>query len=126
MQPLNGRFGREWPMAGQHFIQDDAQGIEIAAAVDRFARNLLGAGVSGGADKALRGHRMRGQISIVAVLDLDDLGDAEVEHLDKFFPRFPTAEEHDVLGLQVPMHNTFFMCFGEYVAELDGDPNDLI
>ena len=46
-------------------------------------------------------------------------GQAEIEHLD-----VPIAPDHDVLGLDVPMHDPVRVCGGERAGDLAADVDD--
>ena len=81
---------------GDQVVEEDAAGVEVAARVDRLAGGLLGRHVRGRARPAADdGERRAGRALLTGPrvdalvgrsLALEDLGDAEVEHLDEVGP----------------------------------------
>ena len=71
---------RERQPSGEHLPEDDAQAVEIAAAVDLFtAHALLGAGVGGRADEP--GELLRDERLLLPVR-AEGTRQAEVNHLE--------------------------------------------
>ena len=110
-QRLDGGVAFERALAGEDLVEDDAEGEDVGAGVERFAAYLFGrhvadgaedqAGLGGGAfEGAFR--RVRGQFR-----------DAEVEDLGA-----AVAREKDVLGLEVTVDDAFVMRRGEPLRDL--------
>ena len=84
----------EGQLAGGELVEDHADRVEIAAGVERAAGRLLGGHVL----RRSADHVGAGEAGQVGV---EDLGDAEVEHLHDLVRAGPALRDHDVLGLQV-------------------------
>ena len=93
--------------AGQHLVQDDAEGVEVRARVDLAPQRLLGRHVLAGAEHAAG----LGQARL-----LERAGDAEVGHADA-----PVVADQDVAGLQVAVDAAAGVGGGEAVRDLDRD-----
>ncbi len=90
VRDLHGLLADERLGAREHLVEHDAEGVDVAAGVGDSAGDELGGEVRDGAEQSLprRGvgaHRP---------------GEAEVAELDA-----PVVGEHDVLGLEVAMHD---------------------
>ncbi len=100
----------------RQLVEDDADRVEIAAVIELGAAGLLGRHVLGrAADEAGAGER--GALVVGAV---DDLGDAEVEHLDEVGLVAPLLH-HDVLGLEIAVDDAGAVRVGERREHLGDD-----
>ena len=88
----NGVVRDKRKLARQHFIQHDADGINIRLVVDVAAPRLLRRDIMHRADRFV-GHRLR--------FGLREARDAEIHHLDA-----AVLEHHDILGLDVAVDDT--------------------
>ena len=98
------------PLAGEHFVEHDAQAVDVAAGIDlvRRAASLLGRHVGRRAEHAaVGGHRL-----LAGLL----LGQAKV-HQVRMLPRV----EDDVRGLDVAMNDAVLVGVVECVGQLGGD-----
>ena len=94
----------------EQFIQDDAEGVDVAGGSDGLAFGLLWAGVGGGHEHLAGSGRIgEGEAHVVA----EDLGDAEVEELDGAVG----GDEH-VAGLEVAVNDQVAMHVLDGGAEL--------
>ena len=123
MQDPIDDFGRrrsvERHPAGQQFEQDDAQGEQVDAVIDRPSERLLGGHVRDRADD----HSRHGHLGLRDVLrgDVrDELRQTEVEDLDQ-----PALGSHQVCALDIAMHDSARVRFVERVGHLDPDFNHL-
>ena len=108
---LRRALGLERQPAGEQLEQDDAHGVEVAAAVDRIAAALLGRHVVGrAAHDARAGDVGRRGVGL-------QLGQAEVDHLDEVAAAAQRLED-DVLGLQIAVHDLEVVRFAERVQHL--------
>ena len=105
--------GERW-MTGEHGVQHASQRVQVRARVHRSAAGLFGGHVRAGADGHVRG----GEVSLLLV---GEAGDAEVAD----FYRAPGGEE-DVGRLDVSMHHSLGVCYGERVTGLAGDVDCLV
>ncbi len=97
----------EGDLAGDHFVDDDPQGIDVRALVDLGRLRLLGRHVLGRADHdAGTGEPRR----------VERPGDAEIHHLG-----VPLAVDHDVLGLEVAVDDAQPVRLGQPLGDLLGD-----
>jgi hypothetical protein len=112
---------REGARARQHLAEDDAEGEEVAAAVDALAEQLLGRHV---VDRPQNGARLRLDAderllrAVGGARGLrarDELGDAEVENLD-----VAVAADHQVLRLQVAVDDARLVRLRQPFGYLDG------
>jgi hypothetical protein len=87
--------------AGQHFKDDDPQGVDIAAAVHFISLGLFRTHVSRGADDSAAGDGS-------GALGLGDFGNAEIGNIG-----FADMVEEDVARFQVAMDDAFCMGFIE-------------
>ena len=102
-------LGLERANAGQHLEQDHAERVEIGARVDLLPERLLGRHVlRRSVHHPELGEHLPGlrRLPLAAARDAADrnLGDAEVEHLDEIGIAL-SLDEHDVLRLQVAVHD---------------------
>ncbi len=103
-QHLHHVIGGEGHRAGEHLVEDDAHGVQVAAVIDGTADRLLGAHVARGAeDHAGPGELGRGLLALLVTLSLD-LGDAEVDELEQLVALVVGRDEH-VLRLEVAVHD---------------------
>ena len=100
------------PPTRQHLEQHAAERPDIGPFVDRAAR-LFGAHVRRRAEDEPRACSRGGHIRL---LDVDDLPDAEVEHLD-----LPRRRNLDVRGFQIAVDDPPFMGRFESGRDLSGD-----
>ena len=105
-----GRGGGELVLSGEHLVQDHAEGVEVALRAGGPAHGLLGRHVRRCAEHLARSResrRIRGD---------ERGGDAEVEDLHR-----PVGTEHQVGGLEVPVHQRVGVGHGQDRAHLSGD-----
>ncbi len=105
-------------LAGEHLVDQAADGVDVGAGIGRAPRRLLGGHVL----RRPHGHPRVGEpppqiaVGVLLVLDvgvLAALGDPEVEHLDEVL--LPVAgQDEDVLRLDVPVDDV------DLVRRLDG------
>ena len=95
VMPLDGdAFGwREGQLAGEHFVQDAAKGVQVSGRSDGAGKGLLGGHVRRGAH-CLPGHGELGELP-----GAQQRGDPEVEHLDD-----AAGGEEQVAWLDVAVH----------------------
>ena len=103
-----------------NFVQDDAERKQIRALIERFPSHLLGRHIGRRADRGSRvgqrRHRRRRRGLVV-----DELGDAEVEHL-----HVAARRNDDVGGFQVAMDDAPGVRRLERVGELESPFDQLI
>ena len=99
--------------AGDHFIQDAAEAVEIAARIELAAGDLLGAHVERRADHEARFGECTG-VGLTGERGRQGARDAEVAQ------HRMAAVQEDVLGLDVAVHETGAVCIVERVGHLDG------
>ena len=116
------RLGVEGNAAREHLVEDDAHRVEIAARVERLALALLGRHVLGRADDdALRGELLPASSGLAL---LGELRDAEVAHLHdvrRVALVVGAGEDHDVLGLEIAVHDAHLVRDGERRERLGHD-----
>ena len=88
-------------LAGQHLVDDAAQGIDVDAMVGNFAARLLWRHVFGRSED----HAGSRQTAAV-VVDVVDLGDAKIEDLHEVRAAI-FIDEIDVLGLEISVNDAF-------------------
>ena len=97
----------------EELVEDAADGVGVGAAVDRLAADLLGRHVGGRADDGVGAGQAAG-------VD-EQLGDAEVHHLD-----LAEAGDGDVVRLQVAVDDVVGMGRADRREELLGDVERLV
>jgi hypothetical protein len=116
---LGGRRALERPRPGRHLEQDRSERELVAPEVGRLARGLLGRHVADRAEHHARPgdrSRHRGLLRGLRVVQLGQLGEAEVEDLD-----VAVLRDHDVVGLEVAVLDPCRVRLGERVGHLHGD-----
>ena len=103
-----GEVALERLVVGEHFVQHQAHGEDVAAVVDRLAGDLLGRHVVHRADQHAR----------LRAVGAAQLGDAEVEHLEH-----PRGRHHQVGRLHVPMHQVRLVGVVEPRAQFLDEPH---
>ena len=111
-------FGKGKP-AGRHLVQHDAETPDVAAGVQVEAARLLRRHVARSADHHPR-PRARFHIDHGRRRHARELGEPEVEDL-----RIAVGTHHDVLGLDVPMHQAAGMRRRQRTRHLDADVHDV-
>ena len=91
------RIAIEGRLAAQHVIGGDSKRVEVRALVEFLRLDLLGTHIE------RRPHRRVGLSENQLLAPLADLGQPEVSHL-----HHSLLGEHDVLGLDVAMHDPLF------------------
>ena len=116
------RITTEGRRAGNHLVEDRAEGEDIGAVVHGFTTNLLGRHVAqrahGDTDIG-QGRDRRGRPGIRR-LGRRQLGDAEVQDLGP-----PVALQEQVLGLEIAMHDAARVGGGERLGDGDADLDGL-
>ena len=100
----------EGPLAGQHLVEDRAEGEDIGAVIDDLTADLLRRHISGGAHYyaglGLLGLSGADPIwAFVRVRLLLQLGETEVENLDVAF-----FGDEEVFWFEVAMDDAFVVC----------------
>ncbi len=114
----NPRITTERRRAGDHLVEDRAEGEDIGAVVDGLTANLLGRHVA----QRAHGHTGLGQgrdrrcRPRVQRLGRRQLGDAEIQDLGP-----PVALQEQVLGLEIAVHDAAGVGGGQRLG--DGDAN---
>jgi hypothetical protein len=121
-QRVDRGLALEGGLAGHEFVENRAERELIGTEVDPPTGGLLRRHVAHRAEDGA-GSRS-GQIHLQRVLAgighrRHDLRQAEVENL-----HVPVAGDHDVLGLEIAMHDAALMRGGEAVGDLGGDVED--
>ena len=106
----NGRIAVIRRAARQHFVHDDAERIEVGAAVDLRALGLLGRDIVDGAERLAR----------EGVLCGGDAGNAEVRDLDA-----AVLQNHDIMGLDVTVDDAAAVRVLKCLADLRGEVQGL-
>ncbi len=114
---LRRRPALERALARGHLVEHGAERELVRTEVELLAAGLLRRHVADraehGADlRRLGGREVRGFL----LLRLQELGEAEVEDLDR-----PVLRDHDVFGLQVPVNDPGLVRLGEAVGHLVGE-----
>ena len=109
---------------GEHLVEHAAERVEVGAAVDGIARDLLGRHVLGRPEDGEAAQRAlpvgRGPL---ARLSVERDGHAEVEQLD--LGRLAVAGQHQVLRLEVAVHEARRVRRLERLRRLDRDAHRL-
>ena len=92
----HGRIRLVGLLAGQHFVQDDAQRVDVRAAVHIRPQRLFGRHVGGRTDDGAAGH--------VGRFGLRQFGNAEIGNIGNVL-----VVEQDIAGLQVAVNDAFGM-----------------
>jgi hypothetical protein len=95
--------------AGRHLVEHDAQGVEIAARIERRTLGLLGGEVGG------RAHHLAGLGQVLFDRAVQGAGDAEVRHLHD-----PAGRDQDVAGLDVAVHDAVAVCEPQRGGDIGG------
>ena len=116
---LRGRVGLEREAAREQLEEDHADGVEIAAGVDRIAAALLGRHVVGGAADDARARDVgRADLGL-------HLREAEVDDLHEVAAG-PHGLDDDVLGLQIAVNDVEVVGLGEGGEHLAEDVDDAL
>ena len=110
----DARRGREGQRAGAELVDDEAERVEIAARVDRLALALLGRHVRRRAEDRARAR------AEVRLRPVKRARDPEVEHLD-VVALAVAIEQHDVLGLEIAVHDAVRLRAPQRARDLEGD-----
>src|SRR5690606_16692838 len=102
------RLATVGPLPGDHFVEDDAQAVDVCAGVDAFALRGFGAHVGGGAGNGAAD----GNGGIVEQAREAEVGDDGVLLL--------LVEEHDVAGLDVAVDAPVAVGVFEGAGQLGG------
>jgi hypothetical protein len=105
--------GVEWTATGDHLVQDDAERVDVGAAIRAAAHQLLGRHVLERADGGAH-DRQVGRLRQIAARE--DLRDAEVEHLHDIVRR-----DEDVRGLEITVDDAEVVCLAQGRAHLGPD-----
>ena len=109
---VHGAHRRERHLAGEHLVEQDAQRIEVAALIGALVAGLLRR------DVVRRPHEGAGIGDLtVRVVAVEELHQAEVEHLDEVVI-VVLPQEHDVGRLQVAVDDPQRMRLSQRAADL--------
>ncbi len=117
-------FSLERSPPGHHFIEHRSEGKNVRAAVRFLPLELLGGHVLKRAeDGAFRGQGslLSGQRRVTGTrTSLCEFGEAGIQELR------PRLGEHDVAGLEIPMHHTLPVGFVQRIRNFDGVAKRLV
>ena len=99
-------------LAGEHLVEHDAHRVDVRLIGDIVAAGLLGGDVV---------HRANGLVGHGLGLALEEAGNAEVGHLDG-----AVLQEHDVLGLDVPVDDALLVGALQGHEDLGGEVDSLL
>ena len=116
---MNRRAAKQ-PRAGDHLVQHDAKRPDVSTPIDRLALSLFRRHV-GGRTQNGGGTRRDGDRGAVKGRLVQDLGQAEVEHLDQ-----PAGRQHHVGRLQIAMDDAFLVRSFERDGNLCRDRQRLV
>ena len=97
-----GRIARERGLAAEHVVAGDAERVDVATMIERFALDLLGTHVQ------RRAHRHADLSELDAAFQLQHASEAEIGHFD-----LARSGDHDVFGLDVAMDDALIGSFGQ-------------
>ena len=100
----------EWWLAGEHFVEDGSEGVDVGTVIDVSAQHLLRAEVGDCAD-----HRSRLGEALVAA----GPGETEIHHPDTNGSRF--FGDHDVFRLDVAMNDSSRVAVLHRIGHLNHD-----
>ena len=112
----NAVFASNGQRAGEHLVRHHGERVDVAARIERLARELLRAHVRRRAEH----HALLRELGLVAILLAASLRDAEVEDLHEVL--LPGAlGEDDVVRLEIAMDDPLAVRLGERAADLRDD-----
>ena len=121
---LGGRVAMERALARQHLVKNRAKREYVRSGIGRLALHLLGRHIAERShdDAGLGSCRRRRQVRLRtrAALGLSQLCQTEVEDLDS-----PVFGDEEVLGLQIPMHDSLLVRGSEPVRDLQSEVDRL-
>ena len=122
-QGLGRRSSLERAFARRHLVEDRAEGELVGPEVERTPARLLGRHVADRSHHHPGARRVGGRLLHRQLVGLgrDELRQAEVQDLG-----VAVLGDHDVLGLQVPVHDPGGVGRGETVADLHGEVEHLL
>ncbi len=109
---VQGRVPAKWWAASQHLVTGHTKGIDVGTRVERFTFQLFGAHVQ----RRSHGHPHLRQLRLLRALR--EAGQPEVGNLN-----FAAAGQHQVLGLDVPVHNPLLSRLRQRHGHLPHDPH---
>ena len=112
---LHGGISGERVLAGEHLVQDDAEGEDVGAMVGGLAADLLGGHVAGRAENDSRLGVGENGVPGGDGRNGDELGQAEIQDLD-----MAVAGQEDVRGLEVAMDHALVVGGGQAAGDLNG------
>ena len=98
-------------LAGQHLIHHHAQRIDVASGIRAVSSGLFRRDIVDGADG----------LAVILVYFIFQRGNTEVAHLDGAVP-----EQHNVLGLDIPVDDAPLMSVGKGLCDLLGKMQRLL